>query len=158
MIGIPIILVDVVQFVNTLARQNKKTFCSLPNRKLKKIPASFFNVQAFLNDYFSEIAVTGQTPTQVKQEMQTSSLHPDFPFSSNESALTGQAPTQAPQPMHASLSTVTGIFASLCIHYRTISVPWLNDVLLEQLILNITRNRTNILFPMIELSEDHFLF
>jgi len=103
------LLVDVTKFVNNSIE--RRDFLLLKTES-KKIPASLFACRFPSNDYFSEIAVTGHTPTQVKQEMQTSSLHPDFPFSSNESALTGQAPTQAPQPIHVSLSTVTGIFAS----------------------------------------------
>ena len=62
-----------------------------------------------VENYFSEIADTGQAPVQERQEMHTASSHSDFPFSSRERADTGQTPTHAPHPIHVSLSTVTGI-------------------------------------------------
>jgi len=48
MIGIPIILVDVVQFVNTLARQNKKNFLFAAKQKVKKNTCIVFQRTGFL--------------------------------------------------------------------------------------------------------------
>ena len=55
-------------------------------------------------NFYSSIALTGQTPAQVPQWTQVSWLISALP-STREIASTGQLPTQEPQPMHTSLLT-----------------------------------------------------